>query len=196
MKTEQNERVSDWSRDGKYLLYHTVSSGVETDVDIWYLERKEDGSGWEPHAFLQTPFNELGAKFSPDGRYVAYVSNESGQNEVYVLPFPEGEGKSTVSSNGGRQPRWSRDGKELLYVEGNTFVAVSVSTSPSFAVGSATPLFEHHGLRPAVSAQYDVSADGQRFLVAEFVGLGRETSESSIHVVENWYEEFRDREQD
>ena len=196
LKTEQNEIVSDWSRDGKYLLYHTVSSGFETDADLWYLERKEDGSGWEPHPFLQTPFEEQAAMLSPDGRYVAYVSNESGQNEVYVRPFPEGEGKSTVSSNGGRQPRWSRDGKELLYVEGNTFVAVSVSTSPSFAVGSATPLFELPGLTNNASARYSISADGQRFVVAEFVGLETEAPGPSIHVVENWYEEFRGREQD
>ena len=108
--TPLSESLSDWSRDGKYLLYHTVDP--ETGFDLWYLEGNEDGSGWEPHPFLQTPFNEHAAKFSPDGRYVAYVSNESGQNEIYVRPFPEGEGKSTVSSNGGRQPRWSRDGTQ------------------------------------------------------------------------------------
>ncbi len=145
---------------------------------------------------MQTPFNQYVPRFSPDGRYVAYVSNESGQNEVYVRPFPEGEGKSTVSSNGGRQPRWSRDGKELLYVEGNTFVAVSVSTSPSFAVGSATPLFEHPGLRPGNNyAPYDISADGQRFILAEPAEEGADAPEPSIRVVMNWYEQFRTREQ-
>ena len=81
---------------------NTVSSGVDrVGENLWYLERKEDGSGWEPHSFLQTPFDEQGARFSPDGHYVAYVSNESGQNEVYVRPFPEGGRKVTVSSNGG-----------------------------------------------------------------------------------------------
>ncbi len=125
---------------------NTVSSGVDrVGENLWYLERKEDGSGWEPHSFLQTPFDEQGARFSPDGHYVAYVSNESGQNEVYVRPFPEGGRKVTVSSNGGRQPRWSRDGKELFYVEGQTLLAVSVSSDSSFAVGSATPLFELPG---------------------------------------------------
>ncbi len=147
---------------------------------------------------MQTPFNEQAAKFSPDGRYVAYVSNESGQFEVYVQPFPEGGRKVTVSSNGGTKVRWSRDGKELFYVEGQTLVAVPVSSgSSSFSVGSATRLFELPSLRPgANSAPYDVSADGQRFILAESVGEGADAREPSIRVVLNWFEEFRDREQD
>ena len=193
--TPRLEQLSDWSRDGKYLLYHL--SDAEIGYDLWYLERNEDGSGWEPHRFLQTPFKEFVPRFSPDGRYVAYVSNESGQNEVYVQPFPEGGRKVTVSSNGGTKVRWSRDGKELFYVEGETLVAVSVSSGSSFSVGSATRLFEHPGLRRGFNyAPYDVSADGQRFILAEPVGAGADAPEPSIRVVENWYEEFRDREQD
>ena len=187
--------LSDWSRDGKYLLYHL--SDPETGIDLWYLERNEDGSGWEPHPFLQTPFGERVPRFSPDGRYVAYVSNESGQNEVYVQPFPEGSRKVTVSSNGGTKVRWSRDGKELFYVEGQTLVAVSVSSGSGFSVGSATRLFEHAGLRGATNyAPYDVSADGQRFILAEPVGAGADAPEPAIRVVQNWFAEFRDREQD
>ena len=164
--TPSTELLSDWSRDGKYLLYHV--NDPETGGDLWYLERNEDGSGWEPHAFLQTPFNQFVPRFSPDGRYVAYVSYESGQVEVYVQPFPEGGRKVTVSSNGGTKVRWSRDGKELFYVEGQTLVAVSVSSGSSFSVGSATRLFEHPVLRPGFNyAPYDVSADGQRFILAE-----------------------------
>ena len=149
VRTPRRELLSDWSRDGKYLLY--ITNDPETGYDLWYLERNEDGSGWKPHPFLQTSFSELTAKFSPDGRYVAYVSNESGQYEVYVQPFPEGGRKVTVSSNGGRKMRWSRDGKELFYVEGETLVAVSVSSGSSFSVGSATRLFEHPGLRSGSS---------------------------------------------
>ena len=187
--------LSDWSRDGKYLLYHTTDP--ETGADLWYMERNEDGSGWEPHPFLQSPFGEYVPRFSPDGRYVAYVSNESGQMEVYVQPFPEGGRKVTVSSNGGTKVRWSRDGKELFYVEGQTFVAVSVSSGSSFSVGSATRLFEHPGLRSGNNyAPYDVSADGQRFILAEPVAEGADTPEPSIRVVQNWFAEFRDREQD
>ena len=132
--TPHDEYLSDWSRDGKYLLYHLRDP--ESRGDLWYLERKEDGSGWEPHAFLQTSFRERAPKLSPDGRFIAYDSDESGQDEVYVLPFPEGGSRTTVSNNGGRQARWSRDGKELFYVEGGTLMAVPVEASPNFSVGS------------------------------------------------------------
>ncbi len=88
--------------------------------------------------FLQTPFNEHSAKFSPQGRFVAYVSDQSGQNQVYVRPFPEGEGQWQVSTKGGVQPRWSRDGKELFYVEGYTLMAVEVNTVPIFTTGATS----------------------------------------------------------
>ena len=186
--TPLHEWVSDWSRDGKYMLYGLVDP--ENGWDLWYLERKE-GGGWEPHPFLQTPFVERTPKLSPDGRFVAYSSNESGQFEVYVRPFLQGGGRSTVSSDGGQQPRWSDDGNELFYVEGDTLVAVSVTTSPEFSVGPATRLFEHPSLTRSFYPQYDVSADGQRFVLAAPVEA--EGAEPSIRVVQNWFEEFRDR---
>jgi Tol biopolymer transport system component len=184
----RDEFVTDWSRDGKYLFY--VVEGPKTGEDIWYLESKEDGSGWEPNPFLQMPSNQTAAKLSPDGRYVVYVSEESGQREIYVQSFPEGGRKITVSSNGGVQPRWSRDGKELFYVEGSSLMAVAVSTVPSFSLGPAKRLFEHPSFTAAPVPQYDVSADGERFVVAEPVG------ETSIRIVQNWFAEFKDREQD
>ena len=187
--TSENETVFDWSRDGKYLLYDRLDP--ETGIDLWYLERDADGDGWTPHPFLRTPFDETMPRFSPDGRYVAYASNESDQNEVYVQRFPGGGRKITVSISGGEQVRWSRNGKELFYVEGQMLIAVSVSTGSSFTVGSATRLFEHATLKNSITP-YDVSADGQRFIVAEPVG--GEAPEPSIRVVLNWYEEFRDRE--
>ena len=183
--------VCDWSRDGKYLFYELLNP--DTSQDLWYLERKENGTSWEPHVFLQTPFAELAAQISPDGRHVAYVSNESGQFEIYVRPFPAGERKTTVSTNGGRQPRWSRDGKELFYAEGSTLVAVSVSTDPTFAGRSATRLFELPALARGRYPQYDVSLDGRQFLFAEPIG---EAEEPSIQVVQNWFAEFKDRQRD
>ena len=191
--TPRDEYVSDWSLDGKYLLYQRRD--LEGGINLWYLERSEDGSGWEPHAFLETSFSERAPVLSPDGRFVAYTSNESGQEEVYVLPFPEGGSRTTVSNNGGRQACWSRDGKELFYVEGGTLMAVSVEASPEFSVGSVTRLFEHPSLAAGITIpQYDVSADGQRFLLAEPVG--EDTAEPAIRVVQNWFAEFKDREQD
>ena len=188
LATPRDEFVTDWSRDGKYLFY--VVEGPKTGEDIWYLESKEDGSGWEPNPFLQMPSNQTVAKLSPNGRYLAYLSDESGRFEVYVQPFPEGGRKITVSSNGGVQPRWSRDGKELFYVEGSSLMAVAVSTEPSFSLGRAKRLFEHPNFTAAPVPQYDVSADGERFVVAEPVG------ETSIRIVQNWFAEFKDRQQD
>ena len=195
--TSQNEWPSDWSRDGKYLLYD--QSDPETGRDLWYLERAEDGSSWEPHPFLQEPSLQYAPKFSPKGRYVAYVSDESGQPQVYVQPFPEGGRKVTVSSGGGSQVRWSRDGKELFYVEGAKLMVVAVSTEGEFSAGSPTELFEHAGLRNSfvTHPSYDVSLDGQRFILAEPVGYDETGApQSTIRVVQNWFAELKDRQQD
>ena len=183
--------VTDWSRDGRYILFARIDS--ENRNDLWYLERKPEG-GWEPKPFLQTPFRERASKLSPDGRFIAYSSNESGQDEIYVQPFPEGGRKYTVSTNGGQQARWSRDGKELFYVEGTTLVAVAVSTNPDFSVGSATRLFEHANLTRSWFPQYDVSPDGKQFIVSE--PFGDESTDPKIKLVLNWYEEFRGLERD
>ena len=104
----------------------------------------------------------------------------------------------TVSSGGGAQVRWSRDGKELFYVEGAKLIVVRVSTEGEFSAGSPKELFEHPGLRNSFNIpNYDVSLDGQTFILAKPVGYdGTEASPPSIRVVQNWYEEFRDREQD
>ncbi len=191
-----NEFATDWSQDGRYLVYG--NRDPETGIDIRYLERKGDGADWEQHPYLQTPYGERNAKLSPDGGLVVYQSNESGRDEIYVRPFPEGGGRTAVSTDGGTQPRWSTDGTEIFYVEGSTLVAVQVSTRPDFSVGSVTRLFEHRALTRQAAwpfAQYDVSADGRRFVFP--VPIDEEAEQKvSIRVVENWYEEFRDREQD
>jgi Tol biopolymer transport system component len=194
--TPRNERVSDWSRDGKRLFYHTDDLAGS---HLWYLERTEDADRWEPHVFRQTPFPNYAARVSPDGRFVAYLSMESGRTDVYVQPFLEGDGpRVTVSSKGGRMARWRPDGKELFYVEGQTtLIAVSVTSGASFSVESAARLFDHPGLALGRDyGAYDVSLDGQRFVLAEPAGVGADAPPPSIRVVQNWYEEFRDREQD
>ena len=190
--TDLKERPYDWSSDGKYLLY-TVED-PENKLDLWYLKRKEDDSGFEPAPFLQTSFNEDEPQLSAAGRFVAYCSDESGQQEVQVQPFPEGGAREQVSTNGGCQPRWSKDGKELFYVEGGTLMAVKVTTTPSFSFSAPTPLFQNQNLlAPGNSmTQYDVSADGRRFVLPETVAVAEEKP-PSIHIVENWYEEFKDR---
>ena len=188
--TDLPELPNDWSPDGKYLLYRV--DDLENGWDLWYLKRKEDGSGFDSVPFIQTSFNEGAAKFSAQGRFVAYVSNQSGQDQVYVTPFPEGEGEWQVSTQGGVQPRWSRDRKELFYVEADTLMAVEVSTRPSFTTAATTRLFQHPDLRATAEYRYDVSPDGQRFVLVETVE-SEEAKTPSIHVVQNWFAEFRDR---
>ena len=193
LATPSNKFVNDWSPDGRVLSYHKFEPGF--GADLWSLELSQDESDNKATLYLQTPSSEHSAKFSPDGRYIAYLSRESGRDEVYVRTFPEAEGKRQVSFNGGVQPRWSRDGKELFYVEGETLIAVSVTTEPRFEAGKAKRLFSDPNLtwQDRTMPQYDVSPDGQRFVMIESVG---ERSRPVIRVVQNWYEEFRDREQD
>ena len=187
--TPDEERLPDWSRDGNQMFYDRID--IETGVDLWLLERAGDSGEWESRPFLQTPFAETNATFSPDSRYVAYVSDETGQNEVYVRSFPDAGRKSTVSPSGGEQPRWSRDGKELFYIEGNTLVAASVSTTPNFSLNSASST--HSAIQLAaveLGRSYDLSLDGRQILISAPVSGD---AERQIRVVQNWYEEFRNR---
>ena len=179
-----------WSADEKYLLFTRRPGG---QGDIWYRKRKDDNSGYEDVPFLKEPFQEFTPQFSPDGRFVSYSSNESGQHEVYVRRFPDGSAKQQVSLNGGTQPRWSHNGKELFYVEGDWLVVIPVSTSPSFSMGSARRLFRAAAISAAgVMPTYDVSPDGERFVIAEPV---EDAPLPSIRVVQNWAAEFKDREE-
>ena len=179
--------MNDWSRDGKNIAYAALDA--VNKQDLWYLRRKPDGA-WESVPFLQAPSNQASARFSPDGQFIVYCSDESGRHEVYVRPFPGGERRWQISNNGGKQPRWSRDGAELFYVEGDAMIAVPVTSSPSFRAGRAERLFQHSDIGASAStfARYDVSPDGRRFLVMEPFG---DQPDTSIRVVQNWFEEFR-----
>ena len=191
--TPVHEDTPDWSLDGRYLIYNPRLQ--ETERDLVYRERQQDGSLGEAVVFLQTEFEDAAPKFSPDGRFVVYTSNESGRFEVYVRSFPDAAGKRQISTSGGTQPRWSRDGKEIFYVERDTLMAVGVTTTPSFSADSPQVLFEHPGLLadPQVSPRYDVANDGQRFVLKEPLEGAKPIS---IHVVQNWFAEFKDRQTD
>jgi hypothetical protein len=185
----------DWSHDGRYMIYG-VRRGPDNGGDLLYVEISPNGEAGEAQNFAATDADESSGRFAPDGRFVAYVSNESGRSEVYVRSFPDGAGKWQVSSNGGAFPRWRRDGSELYYVDGTTLMAVPVSPGQGFVAGTPQALFNTPLLASVVSpgTLYDVSADGQRFLTwASLQSLG-EAPPIRVHVVENWYEEFRDRE--
>ncbi len=188
--TGTSEQPYGWSHNGDYLVY---TSRTAANFDLWYLKHKNDEDEFESIEFLATPFNETAPNLSPDGRFVAYCSNSSGEIQVYVRPFPSGDGQWQISETGGCQPRWSRDGSELFFVEGATLVAVELTTSPSFAAISKTVLFSDPGLVTVNPnrVSYDVAADG-RFVLRDFVEEV-EPELPVIRVVQNWYEEFRDR---
>jgi Tol biopolymer transport system component len=176
---------SDWSRDGRYIVYY--SSGSQGDFDLSILPLAGDRT---PVPFMQTRFDERNGRFSPSGRWIAYVSNESGSYEVYVVPFPAGSGgKWQISASGGFQPRWRADERELFYLAGDGRVmAVPLTVDGGFRRGEAHPLFQTR-LDTSVlvnDRNYEVTADGGRFLVTTPLGTA-----VPITVVVNWSESLR-----
>jgi len=152
--------VSDWSRDGAYLLFTSQVTG--TGWDVWALPMNGDK---KPFPVVKTKFNELFATFSPDGKYVAYFSNESGRYEVYVQEFPEARNKWQVSTEGGAEPFWRGDGKELFYRAGPRLMAVPVPAGATFTAGQPQRLFQARFAVVTVRGHYRPAPDGQRFLV-------------------------------
>ncbi len=152
--------AADCTPDGRYLLYQSV--GLKTNWDLWVLPLEGER---KPTAFLKTEFNEQDARYSPDGRWVAYTSDESGKDEIYVRPFPVGSGKWQISVNGGHIPMWRRDGKEIIYSvqDGSVMSAEVDGTGSTFVVGTVKSLF---AVPLSIGAPLsDITADGQRFLM-------------------------------
>ncbi|HEY3124806.1 MAG TPA: hypothetical protein VGK70_12200, partial [Thermoanaerobaculia bacterium] len=169
----------DWSPDGRVLLFQADDPRMPTQMDLWTYSAA-DGKATP---FLQSAFNEVMGRFSPDGRWIAYVSNESGREEVYVVPFPGPGGKWQISTAGGRAPHWTRGGREIVYqAPGDEIMAVDVRSAPTFQSGIPKALFKTH-LRPPPGAQFDVTPDGERFLVN--LRPGDQVSDP-ITLVQNW----------
>jgi eukaryotic-like serine/threonine-protein kinase len=169
----------DWSPDGRFILLRV--NAPRTGNDLWVLPLFGDRKAFP---FLQTPFNEGTGRFSPDGRWIVYGSNESGRNEVYVAPFPGAGGKWQVSAAGGSGPRWGRDGKEIFYLGlDNKLMAATVNGAGSaFEVGAMRGLFGTRAITNQRS-MYDPSPDSQRFLVNT---LADEDAAAPITLVVNW----------
>ena len=141
----------------------------------------------QPHDCVATPFDEYLAKISPDGHWLAYMSNESGRYEIYVQSFPELGRRVTVTKGGGILPRWRRDGKELYYIAADDkLMAVPVETGANFAAGAPVTLFDVGGYGRRINRYvYDVSADGQKVLVLRPL---EDASTRPLTVVQHWTE--------
>jgi serine/threonine-protein kinase len=143
--------------------------------------------------FLQTPFNESAPRFSPDGRWLAYISDESGRYEIYVQPYPGPGGKWQISTEGGTEPAWNPNGRELFYRTGDKMMAVDIATKPGFTVGKPRMLFEgQYEVTPGAFPSYDVSSDGQRFLMLKS-SESAQAAPTQINVVLNWSEELKQK---
>ena len=164
-------------------------------TSLWFLSLAADA---KPQPFLDSQFSRSKPQFSPDGRWVAYQSDETGRNEVYVTPYPGPGGKVHLSNEGGTTPRWSRNGRELFYRNGDKMMAVDIQTTPAFRAGAPKLLFEGHYFEGRAfsmdqySVSYDVAPDGKRFLMLK-PAAGQNAQSGQLHVVVNWFEELRRR---
>jgi Tol biopolymer transport system component len=170
LDTAQALVPNDWSRDGRFLLYRSIDQ--QAGSDLWALPMDPPG---KPFPVAQTPFDERVGQFSPDGRWVAFESNESGRYEIYVQHFPAAAARTVVSTGGGLQPRFRADGKELFYVAPDgRLMAVPLrfpSGGQTVEPGAPAPLFVTRvasTLSSGSGEEYIVSPDGQRFLMNAF----------------------------
>ena len=182
LETPNNKYANDWSKDGRFLLYGEAFP--KTGRDLWALPITEKDH--KPILIINTLFEELNGQFSPDGRWVAYETNESGRFEIVVQPFPAPTGKWQVSSNGGNQPRWRADGKELYFTapDGKLMAAAITATGTTFMAATpvalfAAPLASGFG---ANKQEYAVSRDG-RFLLNQ---PAEASTTTPITLILNW----------
>jgi dipeptidyl aminopeptidase/acylaminoacyl peptidase len=183
--SEYRQYPTSWSPDGQLLAF--VEVYPNNRFEIWVLRMADRKS----QPFVQTHFNDAAPRFSPDGHWLAYNSDESGRYEVYVQPYPGPGGKSQISTEGGTEPVWNPNGRELFYRSGDKMMAVDIATQPGFDEGKPRMLFEgqYEGFGPV--ANYDISPDGQRFLMIKT--NEQESAPTQINVVLNWFEELKQK---
>jgi Tol biopolymer transport system component/predicted Ser/Thr protein kinase len=184
--SQYRQAPGSWSPDGKLLAF--IETSPTTGQDIWILRLSDRKA--EP--FLRTPANEGAPQFSPDGHWLAYASDESGRWEIYVQPYPGPGGKWQISAEGGREPVWNRNGRELFYRNGEKMMVVDIASQPNFMPGKPRILFQGR-YRPTNASLpgYDVYPDGERFLM---VKEGEQAaSATQINIVQNWFEELKQK---
>ena len=182
---EQSQRPGSWTPDGRVLVF--TQSDSATHNDIWVLHFDQGNSS---EVFLRTPFNEGEPVLSPDGRWLAYESDESGSYEIYVRSFSKPDRKYLVSSGGGREPRWALNGRRLFYWGSDQLMAAAIATIPNFVVLERRVFFTGKDLGMGSARDYDVHPSGQRFVVAR-IETGRQPSQ--LIVVQDWIKELRHR---
>jgi dipeptidyl aminopeptidase/acylaminoacyl peptidase len=185
--TKRIDVPTSWSPDGKLIAVTSVGESGNLELRMVAVEGDHT-----PQILVQGAFNAGGARFSPDGHWLAYVSDESGRNEVYVRPFPEAGPRIAISASGGTQPAWSRDGRELFFRNGDQLLAVSISYSPRFVAGKPEVLFSRTIAQDAaydLMADYDVSTDGKRFVFPKY-NPAPETG-PRVRIILNWFAALR-----
>jgi Tol biopolymer transport system component len=179
-ESSHEQRTGTWSPDGKVFTF--VDIGPTNRSEIWLLTVAPER---RVRPLIQTPFNNVAPRISPDGRWLAYVSDETGRKEVYVQPFPALGAKWQISTDGAGDLRWESHGRELYYRNGGKLMAVAIRTHPTFAAAAPRLLFSG-----SYAGGYDVAPDG-RFIMVE---RGHSTaSPTQITLVQNWFEELKRR---
>jgi Tol biopolymer transport system component len=192
LRSTSNTQPTDWSRDGRFVVYANLDP--KTEWDLWFLPMRASHVDGQPVPFLQTEFNEHLGRLSPDGRWLAYVSDESGTKEVYLRRFPSSDGKTRISLNGGNEPRWDGDGHELFYLSPDgRLMAVTIELGASVQVRSTATLFKTHTgpiRNSGFDVNYTVTRDGQRFLISTATEAA---SAVSTAILLNWTAMLRQR---
>jgi serine/threonine protein kinase len=176
---------SSWSPNGQLAFVETAPTA---GADIWMLQLSDH----KAQPFLRTAVNESAPQFSPDGRWLAYMSDASTRFEIYVQPYPGSGGKRQISTNGGTEPVWNRNRRELFYRSGNKMMAVDITTEPGFTAGKPHMLFEGPYQQAVTLPNYDVSPDGQHFLMLKSTEQAQAVP-TQINVVLNWFEELKQK---
>jgi Tol biopolymer transport system component len=190
LMSDLRKTATSWTRDGRVLAFYEIHP--KSQRDIWTL-----AVGGKPQPFIVTPFNELAGTFSPDGKWMAYASNESGEMQVYVQPYPGPGRRIPISVGGGEGPVWSRDGRELFYFRrrgawAGELMSVDVQFTPSFKAGTQRMLFSGpYVAHPNGNPNYDVFRDGQRFVMIQQPNTTGDDAGRPLVIVFNWFEELK-----